>query len=110
MQVVDDYICIEGKHEERSDEHGFVSRHFTRRYKIPANVDKQALTSSLSSDGVLELYAPKLAIEGAKEKAIPIVQTNQPAVKSVESKTEKAESKTEKAESKTEKADKDVKS
>uniref|UniRef100_A0A1B6FS92 SHSP domain-containing protein n=1 Tax=Cuerna arida TaxID=1464854 RepID=A0A1B6FS92_9HEMI len=88
VKVVDDYICIEGKHEERSDEHGFVSRQFTRRYKLPENVDIAALKSSLSSDGVLQLHAPRKAIEGNKERAIPIVQTNQPAVKAADQKAQ----------------------
>jgi len=89
VKVVDDYICIEGKHEERSDEHGFISRQFTRRYKLPDNVDKAALKSSLSSDGVLQLHAPKKAIAGAKERPIPITQTNQPAIKPSDKKDDK---------------------
>lgn len=60
VKVVEDYIVVEGKHDERSDQHGFISRQFTRRYKIPENVDKAALVSNLSSDGVLTLKAPKL--------------------------------------------------
>lgn len=95
VKVVDNYVCIEGKHEERSDEHGFISRHFTRRYKLPDSVNKEALTSSLSSDGVLQLHAPKLAIEGAKERSISITQTNQPAVKSADTSKDKSEEKME---------------
>lgn len=89
LQVVDDYICIEGKHEERSDEHGFISRQFNRRYKLPDNVDKVALTSSLSSDGVLQLHAPKKALTGAEERSIPITQTNQPAIEATNKKQDK---------------------
>ncbi|VVC38137.1 Hypothetical protein CINCED_3A024169 [Cinara cedri] len=59
VKVVDDYIVIDGKHEERVDEHGFISRQFTRRYKIPENVDQKLIQSSLSSDGVLSIGAPK---------------------------------------------------
>uniref|UniRef100_A0A1B6EPF9 SHSP domain-containing protein n=1 Tax=Cuerna arida TaxID=1464854 RepID=A0A1B6EPF9_9HEMI len=99
VKVVDDYICIEGKHEERSDEHGFVSRQFTRRYKLPDNVDVSALKSNLSSDGVLQLQAPRKAVEGSKERSIPIVQTNQPAVKAADSKDAKQNGKEEKMES-----------
>ncbi|CAL1287623.1 unnamed protein product, partial [Larinioides sclopetarius] len=31
VQVVDEYVEIHRKHKEKSDEHGFVSREFTRR-------------------------------------------------------------------------------
>ncbi|KAK9510783.1 hypothetical protein O3M35_005495 [Rhynocoris fuscipes] len=81
VKVVDDYIVVEGKHEERSDQHGFISRQFTRRYKLPDNVDKGKLVSNLSSDGVLSLQAPKLAIEDKASRDIQITQTNQPAIK-----------------------------
>lgn len=83
---MDDYICIEGKHEERVDDHGFVSRQFTRRYKLPENINKEALTSSLSSDGVLQLQAPKKVVAGDKERSVPIVQTNKPAIKAADKK------------------------
>lgn len=58
VAVSDGYIVVDGKHEERSDEHGYISRQFTRRYKIPENVDEKALLSNLSSDGVLSIKAP----------------------------------------------------
>ncbi|KAI5695745.1 hypothetical protein M8J75_002867 [Diaphorina citri] len=81
VKVVDNYIVVHAKHEERSDQHGFISREFTRRYKIPDSVDANAISSKLSSDGVLSIQAPKKAVEGgAGERAIPVVQTNQPAV------------------------------
>lgn len=35
VKTVDDFIVVEGKHEERQDEHGFVSRQFVRRYQLP---------------------------------------------------------------------------
>lgn len=50
---------VEGKHEERQDKHGYISRQFTRRYKLPPNVNLEAVKSSLSSDGVLSIAAPK---------------------------------------------------
>jgi len=59
VKVADGYIVVDGKHEERSDEHGFISRQFTRRYQVPDNVDPNMITSTLSSDGVLSIGAPK---------------------------------------------------
>nr|XP_020474282.1 heat shock protein beta-1-like [Monopterus albus] len=51
------YLQISGKHEERQDKHGLVSRCFTRKYKMPQGVDLQHISSSLS-DGVLSVEAP----------------------------------------------------
>uniref|UniRef100_A0A2S2PZF8 Protein lethal essential for life n=1 Tax=Sipha flava TaxID=143950 RepID=A0A2S2PZF8_9HEMI len=79
VKVADGYIVVDGKHEERSDEHGYISRQFTRRYKMPDNVDTDSITSTLSSDGVLSIGASKKIPEkGAGERPIQVVQTNQP--------------------------------
>lgn len=59
VKVVDDYIVVDGKHEERQDKHGFISRQFTRKYKLPPNVNVEAIQSKLSSDGILSIVAPK---------------------------------------------------
>lgn len=59
VKFLDDYVVIDAKHEERQDKHGFISRHFTRRYKVPSDVDVDAIKSKLSSDGILTLEAPK---------------------------------------------------
>lgn len=83
VRIAEGFIVVEGKHEERSDQHGFISRQFTRRYKIPEDVDETTIVSSLSSDGVLTLKAPKKqALAQGEGRDIPITQTNQPAVKS----------------------------
>lgn len=59
MKTVGNDVIVEAKHEERQDEHGFVSRHFVRRYVLPPSHDVINITSSLSSDGVLTITAPK---------------------------------------------------
>ncbi|XP_073996016.1 protein lethal(2)essential for life-like [Rhodnius prolixus] len=91
VKVVDDYLVVDGKHEERSDKHGFISRQFTRRYKIPEDVNKAALVSNLSSDGVLTLKAPKLALPDKAGREVPIVQTSAPAIKKKTEKEKKAD-------------------
>lgn len=48
-------IVVEGKHEEKQDEHGYVSRHFTRRYTLPQGHNAEDVVSTLSSDGVLTI-------------------------------------------------------
>ncbi|XP_044737499.1 protein lethal(2)essential for life-like [Chrysoperla carnea] len=74
--IDDNQIIVEGKHEEKQDEHGFISRQFTRRYVLPKDYDGTKLISKLSSDGILTISAPKLAIEGSSsERTIPITQT-----------------------------------
>ncbi|XP_039450256.1 protein lethal(2)essential for life-like [Culex pipiens pallens] len=79
VKMVDNYITVEGKHEEKQDEEGFVSRHFVRKYQLPEGHDLERVASSLSSDGVLTIRAPRLALPEvpAKERSIPIVRTDQ---------------------------------
>ncbi|XP_023023353.2 protein lethal(2)essential for life-like [Leptinotarsa decemlineata] len=81
-------ITIEGKHEEKQDDHGFISRHFVRRYVLPKNCDPSQLQSKLSSDGVLTITAPTKNQE-IEHKEIPIQQTGQPAKSIGEKKSEK---------------------
>lgn len=74
VKTSDGYVVIEGKHEERKDEHGFVSRQFKRRYALPEGCNPESVESRLSSDGVLTVVAPKVS-ESKNERAIPITQT-----------------------------------
>ncbi|XP_028648685.1 crystallin, alpha B, a [Erpetoichthys calabaricus] len=79
VHVNGDYIEIHGKHEDRQDEHGFISREFHRKYKIPAGVDPNIVTSSLSPDGVLTVSAPR-KLADVPERTIPITIDDKPAV------------------------------
>uniref|UniRef100_A0A8D0L4I7 Heat shock protein beta-1 n=1 Tax=Sphenodon punctatus TaxID=8508 RepID=A0A8D0L4I7_SPHPU len=58
VKTKDGIVEITGKHEERQDEHGFISRCFTRKYTLPPGIDPAAVCSSLSPDGMLTLEAP----------------------------------------------------
>ena len=49
------YAIKIGKHEEKQDEHGYVARHFTRKYSLPQNYKADSVTSTLSSDGILTI-------------------------------------------------------
>ncbi|CAB3380653.1 Hypothetical predicted protein [Cloeon dipterum] len=84
VKTEENYVVIEGKHEEKQDQHGFVSRQFVRKYLLPDSVDKEKVECKLSSDGVLTITAPKLAVDNTKSQNIPIQQTNQPAIRSTE--------------------------
>lgn len=69
-------VTIEGKHEEKQDEHGFISRHFVRKFVLPENVDMSQVQSKLSSDGVLSITAPKIVPERKEQfREIPITRT-----------------------------------
>uniref|UniRef100_A0A8D8GA85 Protein lethal(2)essential for life n=1 Tax=Culex pipiens TaxID=7175 RepID=A0A8D8GA85_CULPI len=76
VKMVENYITIEGKHEEKQDEHGFVSRHFVRKYRLPEGHDMEKVASSLSSDGVLTIRAPRLALHEAPamDRTIPVLR------------------------------------
>ncbi|XP_026183944.1 heat shock protein beta-1 [Mastacembelus armatus] len=67
VKTKDGVVEISGKHEERKDEHGFVSRSFTRKYTLPPTTNIEKVTSSLSPEGVLTVEAPLIrpAIESS---------------------------------------------
>ncbi|KAI4504119.1 hypothetical protein M0802_000590 [Mischocyttarus mexicanus] len=84
VKVVDHFVVVEAKHDEKQDEHGWISRKFTRKYIIPQQCDIDQVTSTLSSDGVLAICAPRILNED--EKLINIEHTgkrtfNDPPVK-----------------------------
>ncbi|XP_011298419.1 protein lethal(2)essential for life [Fopius arisanus] len=95
VKVVDKCVVVEAKHEEKQDEHGWISRQFVRKYMIPEQCEIEQVSSSLSSDGVLTITAPRKEvpkIEG--EKVIKIEHTGKPAIR--DTTTAKKESKEEK--------------
>ncbi|TTG47516.1 Heat shock protein beta-1 [Bagarius yarrelli] len=73
VKTKDNVVEISGKHEERKDEHGFISRCFTRKYTLPPGAELEKITSSLSPEGVLTVEAPlpKPAIQSS-EINIPV--------------------------------------
>lgn len=80
MKTKDNFLIIEARHEEREDSQGFISRQFTRRYAIPEDVKLDQLVSSMSTDGILTIDAPKRSAQPGAEQVIPIRQTGRPAV------------------------------
>ena len=82
VKVVDNCIVIHGKHEEKTDEHGFIQREFTRRYVLPEGAEAETVKSSWSPNGILTIEAPKKAIEPApsNERVIPITIQQQQSV------------------------------
>ncbi|CAD6204982.1 GSCOCG00003084001-RA-CDS [Cotesia congregata] len=82
VKVVDKCVIVEAKHEEKQDEHGFISRQFVRKYMIPEQCDIDQVNSSLSSDGVLTITAPRKDIPKVEgERSIKIEHTGKPAIR-----------------------------
>ncbi|VVC99448.1 protein lethal(2)essential for life-like [Leptidea sinapis] len=76
VKTADGYIVVEGKHEEKKDQHGYISRQFTRRYALPEGCVPENVESKLSSDGVLSVVAPRKAPQAVQsERQVPIMQT-----------------------------------
>lgn len=82
VKVVDRTVIVEGKHEEKQDEHGWISRQFTRRYIVPEQCDIDQVVSKLSSDGVLSITVPRKEVpKVTNERSIKIEHTGKPAVR-----------------------------
>ncbi|XP_075162606.1 heat shock protein 23-like [Haematobia irritans] len=79
VKVLGDCIVVEGKHEEREDDHGYISRCFVRRYTLPKGYDPNSVVSTLSSDGVLIVRAPKPQIKDKDNERIIQIQQVGPA-------------------------------
>ena len=74
VRLKDGYVVVEGRHEEREDEHGYISREFVRRFLVPSDVEMSAFQSSVSSDGVLTVWAEKKAGDD-----LPVFRSRLPA-------------------------------
>jgi crystallin alpha B len=91
VKTVNNFVVVEGKHEERQDGHGLISRQFRRRYKLPDDTDADTVVSQLSSDGVLTICAPKKSLPPPSgERIVPITHTLVPAVTAEKSKGEES--------------------
>ncbi|KZC10002.1 PREDICTED: protein lethal(2)essential for life-like [Dufourea novaeangliae] len=81
VKVVDRFVVVTAKHEEKRDEHGWVSRQFMRKYLIPEQCDIDQVSSKLSLDGLLTINAPRKAQPKAEnERVIKITFTGKPAI------------------------------
>ncbi|RUS75049.1 hypothetical protein EGW08_017185 [Elysia chlorotica] len=65
-------VTVHAKHEERRDNHGFVSREMTRTYKLPNDVDVNSASSSMNDNGTLSIKLSKTALEAPKDVNIPV--------------------------------------
>merc|ERR1712080_677946 len=73
VNVGEGMICVEGKHEENSEDgRKMVFRQFSRKYSLPAGAKADKVVSNLSSDGVLVVSAPKQAAITNGQRSVPI--------------------------------------
>ncbi|XP_064486094.1 alpha-crystallin A chain-like [Ornithodoros turicata] len=81
VKTTENRVEIHAKHEEKSDDHGYVLREFTRRYALPEDVDPETVTCNMSAKGVLTLKAPrKKAVKEAKTIPIAVEHAKKDAV------------------------------
>ncbi|XP_070564090.1 alpha-crystallin A chain-like [Ptychodera flava] len=99
VKLVENRIVVHAKHEEKEDEHGYITREFTRQYVLPEGTDVDNVKTYMSQDGILTLEAPKLSIEKPKERVIPIQMGDPPkGVEGEGTEEEKPQDETPKAE------------
>eukprot|EP00092_Neocalanus_flemingeri_P032805 GFUD01035680.1.p1 GENE.GFUD01035680.1~~GFUD01035680.1.p1 ORF type:complete len:418 (+),score=150.37 GFUD01035680.1:135-1388(+) len=66
-------ICVEGKHEEKSEAgQVMVARQFSRKYSLPAGARAEEVVSNLSQDGVLGISVPKREAIQQENRSVPI--------------------------------------
>lgn len=73
VKVIDRDIIVEAKHEEREDEHGYISRQFTRKCILPDEYDPDTISTYLNAEGKMTIkpLKPKPAVQ-SNERIIPI--------------------------------------
>uniref|UniRef100_A0A1I8PGA1 SHSP domain-containing protein n=1 Tax=Stomoxys calcitrans TaxID=35570 RepID=A0A1I8PGA1_STOCA len=79
VKTVDNVVIVEGKHEEREDEHGMIQRHFVRKYTLPKDYDPKDVHSTISSDGVLIVKAPPPPNKAIQNERVVQIQQTGPA-------------------------------
>ncbi|XP_062543266.1 protein lethal(2)essential for life-like [Armigeres subalbatus] len=76
VKATNQSIIVEAKHEEDNG-NSYECEEFIRRIRLPPGYDSEQIVSSMSSDGVLTISAPKLALpEPVKERTIAIKYEN----------------------------------
>lgn len=80
VKTINNFVIVEGKHEERKDDHNFTKKHFTRTYLLPNGYNPEEVISDISSDGILSVKIPppppQRSIE-SKERIVRIKETGQ---------------------------------
>lgn len=59
VTVSNGFVVIEASHEEKKDEHGYISRKLMRRCPLPDECLQDKVESKLLSSGILTISAPR---------------------------------------------------
>ncbi|KAI7813402.1 heat shock protein, alpha-crystallin-related, b15 [Triplophysa rosa] len=80
IKTKEGYLEITGNREERQENNRLISRSFTRKYKLPFDLDPKQISTVLSPDGILSVEAPLTGSEVAlpDETVIPIRMMDKP--------------------------------
>lgn len=82
VKTIGNSIIVEGNHTEKKNSRDYEEKKFMRRYDLPKGHDISQVMSSLSSDGVLTITAPKFSLPAPRgERIVPINRTRFPAIK-----------------------------
>ncbi|XP_051828857.1 heat shock protein beta-8 [Antechinus flavipes] len=60
VKTKDGFVEVSGRHEEKQQEGGIVSKNFTKKIQLPAEVDPVTVFASLSPEGLLIIEAPQV--------------------------------------------------
>ncbi|XP_076854013.1 uncharacterized protein LOC143509303 [Brachyhypopomus gauderio] len=72
VKTQDGFLEVTGKHDERQDAHGYISRHFIRKYKLPVGLDAETIQSYLTGDGILSVEASFPDLQKPADITIPV--------------------------------------
>ncbi|XP_060092425.1 heat shock protein beta-3 [Heteronotia binoei] len=61
IQTFEGWLLVKAQHGPRMDEHGFITRSFTRQYRLPEGVETKDLTALFCHDGILVIETKTLA-------------------------------------------------
>lgn len=78
VKIQGNKLIVQGRHEEREDEHGHIERSFCRKYTIPQEYNPKDATTTLSSDQFLTIKVPLPNSENADERVLSIQSTGAP--------------------------------
>ncbi|XP_062874353.1 titin [Trichomycterus rosablanca] len=72
IRTHDGFLVVGGTHDERQDEHGYISRSFVRKYKLPDGIEATSIHSFITGDGVLTVEVPLPDLPPAADTTISV--------------------------------------
>ncbi|XP_066511068.1 heat shock protein beta-8-like [Hoplias malabaricus] len=85
VKTKDGFVEVSGKHEEKQDEGGIVTKNFTKKIQIPVDVDPLTVFASLSPEGVLIIESRQTPPYYLYSTETPVEPTDEPEAKLQES-------------------------